>query len=82
MRKRKYYLRLTDTEHRLIIQCLLEYRNKLLSQRRYTDGVDELIIKYKNDNRHGNSSLVPVAIYQTFIISTTDDGVTTYRVCS
>ena len=46
MRKRKYYLRLTDTEHHLILQSLLEYRNKLISQGKYTDGVDELIIKY------------------------------------
>ena len=46
MRKRKYYLRLTNAEHRLVIQCLLEYRNKLLSQSRYNAGVDELIIKY------------------------------------
>lgn len=48
MRKRKYYLRLTDAEHRLILQCLFEYRNKLISQGKYTDGVDELIIKYTN----------------------------------
>jgi len=46
MRKRKYYLRLTDKEHRFILQCLLEYRNKILSQGKYTDGVDELLIKY------------------------------------
>lgn len=46
MRKRKYYLRLTDTEHRFILQCLFEYRNKLISHGKYTDGVDELIIKY------------------------------------
>lgn len=46
MRKRKYYLRLTDAEYRFIFQCLLEYRNKLISQGKYTDGVDELIIKY------------------------------------
>ena len=46
MRKRKYYLRLTNTEYRFILQCLLEYRNKLISQGKYTDGVDELIIKY------------------------------------
>lgn len=45
MRKRKYYLRLTDTEHRFIIQCLLEYRNKLIAHGKYTDGVDEVIIK-------------------------------------
>ena len=46
MRKRKYYLRLTDAEHRFILQCLLEYRNKLIIQEKYTDVVDELIIKY------------------------------------
>ena len=46
MRKQKYYLRLTDAEHRLILQYLLEYRNKLIFQNKYTDGVDELIIKY------------------------------------
>ena len=46
MRKRKYYLRLTNAEHRFLLQCLLEYRNKILSQGKYTDGVDELIVKF------------------------------------
>jgi len=46
MRKRKYYLRLTVAEYHLILQCLLEYRNKLQAKGKYTDGVDELIIKY------------------------------------
>lgn len=46
MRKRKYYLRLTDEEYLLILQYLLEYRNKLISQGKYTDRIDELIIKY------------------------------------
>lgn len=47
MRKQKYYLRLTDAEHHLIFQCLLEYRNKLTSQGKYADGVDELIINFQ-----------------------------------
>lgn len=46
MRKRKNYLHLTYAEHRFIIQCLLNFRNKLLSQGKYTDGVDEVIIKF------------------------------------
>ena len=46
MRKRKYYLHLTNTEHRFIIQCLLDLRNRLLSQGKYTDGLDEVIIKF------------------------------------
>ena len=44
--KRKYYLRLTNAEHHFIIQSLLNYRNKLISQGKYTVGVYELIIKY------------------------------------
>lgn len=46
MRKQKYYLRLTGIEHRFIIQCLLEYTNKLVAQSKYTDGVNKVIVKY------------------------------------
>ena len=46
MRKQKYYLYLIDAERYLIIQCLIDYRNKLISKGKYTDGIDELIIKY------------------------------------
>lgn len=45
MRKRKYYLYLTAEERRYIFNTLLAYRNKLFAQRRYTDIVDEVIIK-------------------------------------
>lgn len=46
MRKRKYYIRLTNAEYNFILQCLIDYRNKFIFQGKYTDGVDELIIKY------------------------------------
>lgn len=46
MRNPQYHLYLSKAEHCLIIQCLLDYRNKLISQGKYTDGVDEIIIKY------------------------------------
>lgn len=46
MRKRKYHLYLTDTERRFIIQCLLNLRNNLISQGKYIDGVDDVIIKF------------------------------------
>lgn len=46
MRKQKYYLRLINAEHCLIIRCLLNFRNKLLSQSKNTDGVDEVIINF------------------------------------
>ncbi len=46
MRKQKYHLSLTDTERRLVLQCLLDLRSALIAQGKYTDGVDEVIIKF------------------------------------
>ena len=46
MRKRKYYLYLTAEEHRYIFNVLLAFRNKLIAQGRYTDAVDEVMIKF------------------------------------
>ncbi len=46
MRKQKYHLSLTDTERRFVIQCLLNLHNILVVQGKYTDGVDEVIIKF------------------------------------
>ena len=45
MKAPKRVLTLTTPEHRLMIHGLLRWRNKLLAQGRYTDAVDELIIK-------------------------------------
>jgi len=46
MRKRKYYLYRTAEERQYIFNVLLAYRNKLIAQSRYTDAVDEIIIKF------------------------------------
>lgn len=46
MRKRKYYLYLAAEEQRYIFNALLAYRNKLIVQGRYTDAVDEVMIKF------------------------------------
>ena len=48
MKKEKYYLALDDFEKRLIINCLNEMRNNLISNGKYTDAVDELMIKLAN----------------------------------
>lgn len=41
----KYHLYLDEAERRLIIFCLNELRNRLIAEGRYTDCVDELLIK-------------------------------------
>lgn len=41
----KYHLYLDEYERRLLILCLNEFRTKFMAEGRYTDCVDELIIK-------------------------------------
>ena len=45
MRKPKYHLYLTHNERLTVINSLICLKNNLMSQSRYTDAVDELIIK-------------------------------------
>ena len=45
MRNPKYHLYLTPDERRTVINSLIDLRNDLISQGRYTDIIDELLIK-------------------------------------
>ena len=45
MGKKKHYLYLNAGEIRLVLQSLIRFKNKLQQQGRYTDCVDELILK-------------------------------------
>lgn len=42
----KYHLYLTNTECRAVINSLIELRNRLLCHGKYTDVVDELLVKF------------------------------------
>ena len=46
MRKPKYHLYLTPDERRTVISSLIDLRNDLISQGRYTDIIDDLLIKF------------------------------------
>ena len=43
--KQKYYLALNDQEHRLMIESLNQLRNELIADGKYTDAVDEVLLK-------------------------------------
>ena len=47
-RQEKVYLELTDTEFRMIRNSLIGWRNQLIWEGRYTDPIDELLIKLMN----------------------------------
>lgn len=46
--KEKYYIALNEYERRIIINSLNELRNRLIADGRYTDAVDEVLLKIIN----------------------------------
>ncbi len=46
MRSRKYHLYLTNDEYIHIIKSLIALKKRLTEQGKYTDGVDDLLIKF------------------------------------
>lgn len=45
MQDRKYYIALDHYERRVVIDCLNEMRNRLIANGKYTDALDELLLK-------------------------------------
>ena len=46
MRNPKYHIYLTPDERRTVINSLIDLRNDLISRGKYTDIIDELLIKF------------------------------------
>ena len=65
--QQKYYLGLINEEWRLMIECLNKLRNRLISEGRYTDAVDEVLIKVCHINR-AVIFLTTLFLYLGFII--------------
>lgn len=45
MRNKKYYIALDDFERRVVVNFLNEMRNSLIANGKYTDPVDEILLK-------------------------------------
>ena len=45
MRDEKSYIALDDFEHRIVVDCMNEMSNKLIADSKYTDAVDEGLLK-------------------------------------
>ena len=45
MMKQKYYLVLNDQEHRLMVESLNQLKNKLIADGKYTNAIDEVLLK-------------------------------------
>jgi hypothetical protein len=45
MQDEKRYIALDDFERRIVVDCMNEMRNKLIADSKYTDAVDEVLLK-------------------------------------
>ncbi len=45
MREKRYFVAFDDLERRTLVYCLNEVRTRLKQEGRYTDAVDELILR-------------------------------------
>lgn len=45
MRRIRYYVTVTEEEKRIMLESLIQMKNKLMKEGRFTDCVDELILK-------------------------------------
>lgn len=46
MKRVRYYLAITENEKHIILKSLIQKKNKLIREGRFTDCVDELITKF------------------------------------
>lgn len=47
MRNKNYYINFNDREYLDVLSSLMNKRNKLIQSGKYTDGIDEVIMKIK-----------------------------------
>ncbi len=48
MQNQKYYIAIDEYERKIIINSLNKLRNKLIAEGRYTDAVDDVLVKVVN----------------------------------
>ena len=46
MKEQKYHLYISDDEYSEVLQSLIRLKNSLIAQGRYTDAVDDVLIKF------------------------------------
>lgn len=51
MKSHNYHLYLTDEEYSQVIHSLVDLKNKMIEQGKYTDVVDEILVKFSKSKK-------------------------------
>ena len=66
MRNKNYYINLNDREYLDVLSSLMNKRNKLIQSGKYTDGIDEVIMKIKKANSSSSATSVFLVEHRPF----------------
>ena len=70
MRNKNYYINLNDREYLDVLSSLMNKRNKLIQSGKYTDGIDEVIMKIKKAKKRNFRVLYLTNLYpRQFVVS-------------
>ena len=72
--KQKYYLALSAQEHRLMIESLNQLRNKLIADGKYTDAVDEVLLKIIGTNSYDAVSIFVMILFTPPVHAISDES--------
>ena len=56
MKEQKYHIYLTNQERSEIIESLIDFKNLRMQQGKYTDAVDEVLVKVSRPEQKGNGN--------------------------
>ena len=71
MREKKYHIYLTDDEQSRVIQSLINLKNNLIVQGRYTDAVDEVLLKVLSARKKETENQIISSIYAVCFLTET-----------
>ncbi len=63
MKEEKYHLYLDDNEYSKVIQSLVCLKNSLIEQGRYTDAVDDVIIKFSTNHEGVSQPIMKIGYW-------------------
>lgn len=65
MKEKKYYIAFDDFERRVVVNRMNEMRNKLIADGKYTDALDEVLLKVIHSKQKKIKAIYKEVFYET-----------------